>query len=393
MTNELKFPTWPDFSEEEIECIAQVLRSNRVNYWAGEEGRQFENEFAAFCNCEHAVALSNGTVALEFALRALNIGPGDEVIVTPRTFIASISAIVMVGATPIFADIDPDTQNITVETVSAVLTEQTRAIIAVHLAGWPCAMDELMELADAQGLVVVEDCAQAHGAIYKGSPVGGLGHVAAWSFCQDKIMSTGGEGGMLTTNDPAIWKWAWSYKDHGKSWDAVYKREHPAGFRWLHESFGTNGRMTEMQAAIGRMQIKKMPVWHAARKSNSALILDVCDQFPSLLRVPRPPDYIEHAWYKCYVFLRPEGLKQGWSRGRIMEAISSSGIPCYSGSCSEAYLEKAFDGTGWRPSERLPVARELGKTSLMFLAHPTLSGVSLRETCLAIEQVMTEASK
>ncbi len=388
-----EFGAWPDFSQEEEDTVARVLRSGRVNYWTGEEGRKFEAEFAAFCNTEHAVALSNGTVALELALRALGIGSGDEVIVTPRTFIATISAIVMVGATPVFADIDVDSQNISPATVAEVLTDQTRAIIAVHLAGWSCDMDGLMALAGEHDLYVIEDCAQAHGAFHKGRPVGGLGHVGVWSFCQDKIMTTGGEGGMLTTNDPAIWEWVWSFKDHGKSWNAIYQREHPAGFRWLHESFGTNGRMMEMQAAIGRIQLKKMSEWHAARKRNADLILAVCAQFASLLHTPRPPDYIEHAWYRCYVFVRPEGLKQGWSRGRIMEDINSRGIPCYSGSCSEVYLEKAFDNTGWRPKERLPVARKLGETSLMFLVHPTLSNVVLKETSLVIEQVMTEASK
>lgn len=394
MLNSL-FSSWPSFTEEEASAVRDVLLSNSVNYWTGDEGQNFESEFAAFCSAEYAVALANGTVALELALRSLEVGLGDEVIVTPRTFLASVSAIVMVGATPVFADVDPDSQNITPETVKKVITEKSRAIITVHLAGWPCDMDGLMALAEEKDLYVIEDCAQAHGALYKGKSVGGLGHVAAWSFCQDKIMTTGGEGGMLTANDPVIWERVWSYKDHGKSWDAVYKREHPPGFgfRWLHESFGTNARMTEMQAAIGRIQIKKMPEWHEARRRNAEAILDICDCFPSTLNTPRPPDYIEHAWYKCYIFVRPEGLKQGWSRDRIMEAINSRGIPCYSGSCSEVYLEKAFDNTGWRPEERLSVARELGETSLMFLVHPTLSDVALRETCLVIEQVMTEASK
>ena len=383
---------WPYFTQEEASAVSSVLLSNKVNYWTGQEGREFEREFAEFCGTDYAVALSNGTVALELALKSLGIGSGDEVVVTPRTFLASVSAIAMVGATPVFAEVDFSSQNITPDSVKEVITDRTRAIIAVHLAGWPCDMDGLMALAEENDLYVIEDCAQAHGALFKGKPVGGLGHVAAWSFCQDKIMTTGGEGGMLTTNDPVIWERVWSYKDHGKSWDAVYKREQPSGFRWLHESFGTNARMTEMQAAIGRIQIKKMPEWHAARKRNAVSILDACNQFTSLLRVPRPPDSIEHAWYKCYVFVRPEGLKKGWSRDRIMESINSHGIPCYSGSCSEVYLEKAFDDTGWRPEKRLPVARELGETSLMFLVHPTLSVLVLKETCMVIQQVMSEAS-
>ncbi len=384
---------WPDFSQEEVDAVIHVLNSGQINYWTGKEGRNFEHEFAAFCGTKHAVALSNGTVALELALRALNIGSGDEVIVTPRTFIASASAIALVGASPVFIDIDACSQNITPDSVREAITNKTKAIMAVHLGGWPCDMDGLMSLAKEKNLYVIEDCAQAHGALYKQKPVGGFGHVAAWSFCQDKIMSTGGEGGMLTTNDPIIWERVWSGKDHGKSWDAVYNQKHPPGFRWLHESFGTNARMTEMQAAIGRLQIKRMTMWHAARKQNASLILNACDQFPSLLRVPRPPDFIEHAWYKCYVFVRPEGLKLGWSRDRIMKTINANGIPCYSGSCSEIYLEEAFGNTDWQPSNRLPVAKKLGETSLMFLVHPTLSDMALKKTCLILAQVMTEASK
>jgi len=390
MTQELTFSSWPAFSEEEVECAAQVLRSNRVNYWTGEEGRQFEREFAEFCNTEHAVALSNGTAALELALRALGIGPGDEVVVTPRTFIASISAIVMVGAAPVFADVDVNSQNITPATVAEVLTVRTRAIIAVHLAGWPCDMDGLMELAGERGLFVVEDCAQAHGALYKGRSVGGLGHVAAWSFCQDKIMTTAGEGGMLTTNDSVIWEHVWSFKDHGKAWDAVYKTEHPEGFRWLHESFGTNARMTEIQSAIGRLQLKKMADWNEKRRHN-ALILEECFLSLAAFRVTNTPESIRHAYYKYYVFVRPELLREDWSRDRIVDAVTKLGIPCFSGSCSEVYLEKAFEGTGFRPEERLPIARFLGESSLMFLVHPTLSPEEIKIMCSTVREVLQQA--
>jgi len=387
------FASWPDFGLDVIDSVESVLLSGQVNYWTGNEGCEFEREFSTFCGSKYAVALANGTVALELALRSLDIGPGDEVVVTPRTFIASVSAVVMVGAIPVFADVDSESQNITPDTVREVLSHRTRAIIAVHLAGWPCDMDGFMSLAEQHDLYVIEDCAQAHGALYKGRSVGGLGHVAAWSFCQDKIMSTGGEGGMLTTNDKRVWEKAWSYKDHGKSWDAVYNNDHPPGFRWLHESFGTNWRMIEMQAAIGRIQIKKMPDWHAARNRNARLILDACSHSPNALRVPQLPSDIEHAWYKCYVFVKPEGLKQGWDRDRIMRGINDGGVPCFSGSCSEVYLEKAFDGTDWRPTDRLPVAKVLGETSLMFLVHPTLSDDDMNKTCRVIEQVMSEASK
>jgi len=384
--------SWPCFTAEEADAVRAVLLSNRVNYWGGEEGRQFEREFAAWAGTAHAIAVTNGTVALDLAFLALGIGAGDEVIVTPRTFLASASAIVNCGARPVFVDVDRDSQNITPTAIAAAITPRTRGIVCVHLAGWPCDMDPIMELARQQGIHVIEDCAQAHGARYRGRSVGSIGHVAAWSFCQDKIMTTGGEGGMVTTDDPALWSRIWSYKDHGKSWDAVYNREHPPGFRWLHESFGTNMRLTEMQSAIGRIQLRRMADWHRARTANAERILAVAEKFPGALRVPRPPADVEHAWYKCYVFVRPDGLGEGWTRDRIIAAINARGVPCLAGSCSEVYLEKAFDGTPFRPAERLSVARELGETSLMFLVHPTLTEAAVQATCDAIEAVMQEAA-
>jgi len=371
--------------------VSQVLLSNRVNYWTGSQCRDFEHEFAQFCQARYAVALANGTVALDLALWALGIGEGDEVIVTSRTFLASASSIVNAGAVPVFADVDADSQNITAESIQAVLSPRTRAIMCVHLAGWPCDMDPIMELAAQHDLWVIEDCAQAHGALYRGRPVGSIGHVGAWSFCQDKIMTTGGEGGMVTTNDEALWKLMWSLKDHGKDYDAVYHREHPPGFRWLHERFGTNWRMTEMQAVIGRIQLQRMPQWQAQRLENAQAIWQAAAQC-SALRVPQLPEDILHAAYKCYVFVRPEHLKEGWSRDRIMQEINDQGVPCYSGSCSEIYLEKAFDGTGYRPEASLPIAHELGEHSLMFLVHPTLQAAEIEKTCEVLRSVMAQAA-
>lgn len=385
------FPPWPSFTEEEADAVKQVLLSNRVNYWTGQETREFEQEFAAWAGTKHAVALTNGTVALDVALIALGIGAGDEVIVTSRTFLASVSSIVNTGATPVFADVDRDSQNISPETISAVLSPRTKAIVAVHLAGWPCEMDGLMALAEQHGLYVIEDCAQAHGALYRGKPVGSIGHVGAWSFCQDKIMTTGGEGGMVTTNDEALWKKMWSYKDHGKSWDAVYNRQHPPGFRWLHESFGTNWRMMEMQAVIGRIQLKRMPEWHRIRLEYASRIWDNARGLPAL-RVPDVPQHIVHAAYKTYIFVEPQALKADWNRDRILHEINAAGVPAYSGSCSEVYLEKAFDGTPWRPQTSLPVAKALGETSLMFLVHPTLTEANIARTNEVITSVVQQAS-
>jgi dTDP-4-amino-4,6-dideoxygalactose transaminase len=383
---------WPVFDDEQIAAAAAVLRSGRVNYWTGEEGRAFEAEFADAVGGRYGIALANGTVALELALRGFEIGAGDEVVVTPRTFLATASCAVACGATPVFADVDPVSQNITADTIRAVLSPRTRAVIAVHLAGWPCDMEPIATLCRERGLKLIEDCAQAHGATYRGRPVGSLGDAAAFSFCQDTIMTTAGEGGMLVTNDRTLWSRAWAYKDHGKSFEAVYERQHPPGFRWLHESFGTNWRMTELQAAIGRVQLRRLPAWLEHRRRNAAILAERL-QGVAALRLTRPPNHAGHAYYKYYAFVRPDRLAEGWDRDRLLAAITARGVACFSGSCSEIYREKAFDGTGMAPPERLPVAQALGETALMFLVDPALTGIDMEHTADVVEEVFAQAAR
>jgi hypothetical protein len=385
------FAPWPYFSDEEIEASIRVLRSGKVNYWTGQEGGLFETEFSAFVGRKHAVALSSGTVALECALMALGIGPGDEVIVASRTAIASASCVILRGARPVFADVDRHSQNITAESIRAVITSLTKAIITVHLAGWPCEMDEIMQLARENGLKVVEDCAQAHGATYKGKPVGSFGDIGAFSFCQDKIITTAGEGGMITLDSDEMFESAWAYKDHGKNHNAVYNLPQKVGFRWLHESFGTNWRLTEIQSAIGRLQLRKLSSW-VERRRELAAMLSACFSEIGGLRVTLPFDHVGHSYYRYYVFVRPEALREGWSRDRILEKLAAQGVPCYSGSCSEIYLEKAFP-PDWRPARRLPIAKELGETSLSFLVHPTLRAESIATVCDVVKEVMQEATR
>lgn len=391
-TRRYPFAPWPYYAPDEIEAVTRVLTSGHVNYWTGRECSEFELEYANHVGVPHAIALANGTLALELALYALGIGPGDEVVVPSRTFIASASCVVARGAVPVVADIHPVSQNLTADTVQAVITPRTRAIVAVHLAGWPCDMEPLMVFARERGLSVVEDCAQAHGALYCGKPVGSFGDAAAFSFCQDKIISTGGEGGMLLLKDTDGWKKAWAYKDHGKSYEAVFHRQHAPGFRWLHESFGSNWRMTEMQAAIGLRQLSKLREWVEIRRHYASTLEKGFMNIPGLRLTPTPKD-ITHSYYRYYAFVEPHALRAGWDQTRIIAEINAQGIPCFSGSCSEIYREEAFVGNRWEPAQRLPVAQRLGETSLAFLVHPTLDEQTIKDTCVAVAKVMRMAVK
>lgn len=389
--NKIIFSPWPSSTAEEADTCRDILLSNKVNYWTGDQGKAFEQEFAAFADARYAIAVANGTLALDLALIAIGIKPGDEVVVTPRTYMASVSSVVTAGASPVFADVDLNSQNITLDSIKAVCTPKTRAIVVVHLAGMPADMDPIMAFANQHGLYVIEDCAQAHGARYKGRSVGSIGDIGTWSFCQDKIMTTGGEGGMVTCNDESLWHTMWSYKDHGKSYDAVYNTSHPFGFRWLHSGFGSNFRLTEMQSAIGRIQLKKMPDWTAYRQKHSAQLDELLKTFPCIRTVVVDKSIYHHACYKHYAFIKPEYLKPGWCQDTIIQAINDLGVPCFHGSCPEVYLEKAFDGTGWRPAQRLPNAEVLGRTSLMFLVHPTLTDDNMDYALATIYKVLTDA--
>jgi dTDP-4-amino-4,6-dideoxygalactose transaminase len=399
------FSSWPLFSNEEIDAVKKVLLSNKVNYWTGHETRNFENEFSKWCGTTYAVAVANGTVALDLALKALGIKEGDEVIVSPRSFIASVSCVINAGATPIFSEIDYRSGNITAKHIAQVITKKTKAIICVHLAGWPCDMDPIMAIAQKNKIKVIEDCAQAHGAKYKGKSVGSIGHIGAWSFCQDKIITTGGEGGMVTTNSHQLWKKMWSYKDHGKNFDIANNNDHSHTFKWSHDHFGTNWRMLEIQAALGRIQLKKIDSWTKKRQLNAGRILRSAAKFKSIKFNTFNCDQEKcseqcsiksrciHAYYKCYIYIDPSKLKDGWTRNKILGEINKQGVPCYQGTCPEIYLEKAFDRTNFKPKLRLEQAKILGETSLMFLVHPTLTNEEINKTCHVLENVFKNATE
>jgi dTDP-4-amino-4,6-dideoxygalactose transaminase len=362
---------WPFYADDEIEAVTRVLRSGKVNQWTGPEVFAFQDALARTFGGKHCIALANGSLALELPLRVFGIGPGDEVVVAPRTFVASATCAMLVGAIPVFADIDPDSGNITAESIEAVLTERTKAIIPVHISGWPCDMPAIMDLAERRGLLVIEDCAQSHGAEIDGRPAGSFGHAAALSFCQDKIISTGGEGGATLFRDEAAWDEAWSFKDHGKNRRKVETPPAKPGFRWLHDSVGTNWRLTGPQAAIGLKQLEKLGEWHAARTRNAGIWAEALANLPGV-RVPLPDERFRHAYYRLNFYLRPgaEG-----ARDEIMARASEAGLRLFTGSCSEVYLEEAFRDL---PRPDLPNARAMTKSSLAVEIHPTLRPDRLR---------------
>ncbi len=383
---------WPIYAEDEIQAVTDVLRSGKVNYWTGEQGKLFEKEYADYLGVKHTIAVANGTNALELCLHALKISPGDEVIVPCRTFFASASCVVEVGAKPVVCDVDPISQNLTVDTLKPHITPKTKAIIAVHLGGWPCDMEGIMAFAKKQGLYVIEDCAQATGAKIRGKPIGSFGDMAAFSFCQDKIITTMGEGGLVATNNTQWWKKAWAYKDHGKSYDAVMRKDHPPGFRWLHEGFGSNYRMTEAQAAVGRLQLKKLNEWIALRQRYASIFNEHLKDLATV-RLTLPPSYIHHAYYRYYCFVNPPALKSDWSRDRILAELNVNHVPCMVGGCSEIYREKAFKDAGFSPVSPLPNAKFLGETNLALLIDPSFTEKEILTSAETAAEIFKMAKK
>ncbi len=392
MTKPNPFPKrWPIFDKDEINITTDILHSGKVNYWTGNQGKLFEQEFANYHGVKYSIALANGTLALELALSSFNIGNGDEVIVPSRTYIATASSVFVVGAKPIVADVDRQSGNISVETIKSVKTKKTKAIIVVHIAGWPCDMQSIMSYAKKNNLIVIEDCAQAHGAEINTKKVGSFGDASAFSFCQDKIMTTCGEGGMVLFKNKAQWLKAWSFKDHGKSYKAVHKKDKSLGFKWLVESFGSNYRMTEIQSAVGRLQLKKLDKWLSIRQKNADFLDAFFKKFDSFIRVPEVPKHLKHARYKYYIYLNSQMMKKNFSRDRIIKEFNKNHVPCFSGSCSEIYLEKAFKKSGLSPKKRHVNAKELGETSLTFLIDPAVSKSDLRHLCDVGESIFKKA--
>ena len=393
----MKIPSWPYYEKDEITKAISVLNSGKVNYWTGVETKNFEKEFAKLISTEYALALSNGSLALSCAYLSLNFKKKDEIITSPRTFIATSSSAVLLGLKPIFADVDINSGCITAETIEPHINKNTKAISVVHISGWPADMQEICELANKYKLLIIEDCSQAHGAeiLFKNKfqPVGSFGDIATWSFCQDKIISTGGEGGMITTNDLEIYKKVWSFKDHGKNFNSLnISNRRSVGYQWIHDNLGSNFRLTEFQSAIGRLQIKKLSTWNKLRTRNALILFEILKNINGL-RIPLPPKEKKHAWYKFNCYLNLSFLKNDWSRDRIIYEIIQKGYPAFHGGCSEIYLEKCFKDLGLSLEKSLPNAKELGETNLMFLVHPNISLDEMTRYAECVYSIINESLK
>ncbi len=340
VTNAL--PHWPAFDESAIRAVEQVLRSGKVNYWTGPNGMEFEKRFAEWQASKFAISVATGTAALHVCLSALGIGPGDEVIVPSYTFIATSFAVVQAGAIPRFADVNIDDHCISVESAEKLVTRRTKAIIPVHLYGNVCDMDKINAFARKHGLYVIEDNAEALGGFYKGKKTGTLGDMAACSFCQNKTFTTGGEGGMVTTeNEDLAWE-ARSFRDHGYD---VKERLNLLALEqklpYIHNRVGWNYRMTEMQSAIGLAELDRMDSWNMPRRRrNGRILLDALGELPQVKFLPIDTPDRQNGFYVCAFSLDVENMKCDIQQ--FVKAAGAEGCPCWKVFWPQCHTERAF---------------------------------------------------
>lgn len=371
---------WPVHGEDEIEAVAVVLRSGKTNMWTGSPGEvfAFEREYAEKVMSRHALAVTNGTTALELALRALRLPLGSEVVVPCRTFVACAAAVHTVGLTPVLADIGMEL-NVTAETVCDRLTDRTGAVMVVHYAGLPVKdMNEIRAECSARRVSLIEDCSHAHGA-----EVGGWGDVSTWSFCQGKIISTGGEGGMVTTDNPVLAARMAAFRDHGRY--QMTGKIDTKEFQWTVEELGSNLRMTEMQAAIGRVQLRKLDERRARR-------LEIMRAYRDAVGVGRMfggNRLDEHAGYMFVFDAREVDERAVASRvphnGRTLrERLFAEVEHARWGGCHNIGHEKALlDARGW-----CPVAEAIGSGTVSLPVYPTMTDEDVEQVVAQVKRVM-----
>lgn len=380
---------WPIVSKQEKILINRVLNSNKLNYWTGHNCKLFEKEYSNFFNKKYGISVCNASVGLDISLKALNLQKDSEVIVSPRSYVSSASCVINNNLKPVFADIDINSQNMCPKSIKQLINKKTKVIILVHLAGYPCEMNEITSIAKKNNIFLIEDCSQSHGSSYYGRYTGSFGDIAVWSFCNDKIINTLGEGGMICVNDDKIYKKIWSLKDCGKNFNKIInKPSNTYNFRWIHDFNGTNLRMTELQAAIGRHQLKKLTGFVKLRKRNANTIYDALKK-SNLAIIPKIPDYISHSFYRCYILLNFKKIKKNWSKEKIIKHLNLEGVECNSGSCPEIYKEKVFKNLGYKFDKKN--AKSINQSAISFLVHPTISFKSIKMKAKIIKKIFLEA--
>lgn len=360
------FPAWPVFDEREVQAVVEVTRSGKWGALDGNKVREFEREFAAYQQARHGICVVNGTAALEIALRALGIGPGDEVITTAYTFIATPNAALQVGAVPVFVDIEPDTYLIDASKIEQAITERTKAIIPVHLAGCPADMDAIMDIARRHNLAVIEDACQAWGAEWRGRRVGAIGNAGTFSFQASKNI-TAGEGGIIVTNDDALNEVIWSLHNVGRR----------RGGEWYeHVRIGWNYRMTEWQAAILLVQLARLPSQTAIRDQNARYLTEQLSQIEGIQPVRIDPRVTRHAWH-MYMFRYHSDAFGALPRDKFVAALRAEGIPCESGylplNRSQA-IGNALRQMGARDPQPCPVTEHVAAKEAVWFRQNLLLG-------------------
>ena len=365
------YSTWPSYPNILVNSISSLFKTGLVNYLIGNNGKSFEKEFSKKMGIKYSAAVSNGSIALEIALLSLGIKKNDEVIVTSRSYNSSASSILRVGAKPIFCDIDSNTFNICTKSLKSKITKKTKAILCVHLYGYPCEIFKIKKIIKNSQIKIIEDCSQAHGAKIKNKPVGCFGTIGIWSFCYDKIISTGGEGGMISTNSKTIYSKIWSLKEIGKDYNKFYKNRKSINFPYIHDHVGTNARMTEVQSLIGRYQLKNLDSYIRIRNRNALILSSYLNDIKKI-NIPVIPKNITHAFYRYTITIQSELKNPSNIRNNIIRKIISKKIFCNVGGCPEIYNEKPFN-LDLNASKNIKVANIIGKTSISFLVDNTIS--------------------
>jgi dTDP-4-amino-4,6-dideoxygalactose transaminase len=386
----MKKKNWPNYSRNLILKVNKVLKSGKINYTTGPYGKKFEKNFSKFVGNKYSVAICNGTVALEVAIKSLKLPKNSEIIVTARSFFSSAACIVNTGYTPIFADVDLSTQNISIENIKKKLSKKTKAIICVHLAGLPCEMNDISKLAKEKKLKIIEDCSQAHGASIDNRQVGRFSDVATWSFCNDKIISTLGEGGMISTNNKKIYNICKEYINHGTS---NVQTKNSEKFVYNKNSFGTNLRITEIQSIAGIEQLKDLKKIQKIREKISYNYFNIISRYRNFINCYMPPKNIKSAWYRFYFFLNPSIKNCQKVRFKIIESLKKNDVKCFTGSCPEIYLEKAFKKSKYPNVNRLKNCKILGETSIALDVNHTLESYNHKKNLLRLNLILKKNLK